>query len=81
MSYLTPSLAAAGLYRGLVDLRAGLERWRALPPESAHERAALAGVIQAQGAALDLVVPEPAWTGDPAPVEALRVALDELEQT
>ncbi|MEE7475549.1 magnesium chelatase subunit H [Methylobacterium hispanicum] len=81
VSYLTPSLAAAGLYRGLVDLRAGLERWRALPPESAHERAALAGVIQAQGAALDLVVPEPAWTGDPAPVEALRVALDELEQT
>jgi len=81
VSYLTPSLAAAGLYRGLVDLRAGLERWRALPPESAHERAALAGVIQAQGAALDLVVPEPAWTGDPAPVEALRGALDELEQT
>lgn len=87
VSYLTPSLAAAGLYRGLVDLRAALERWRALPPESAHERASLAAVIQAQGAALDLVPAEPAWAGDPArggayaPVEALRGALDELEQT
>lgn len=81
VSYLTPSLAAAGLYRGLIDLKASLERWRALPPESAHERGALAALIQGQGAALDLVAGEPAWTGESGPVEALRAALDELEQT
>ena len=31
VSYLTPSLAQAGLYRGLLDLKASLERWRARP--------------------------------------------------
>ena len=29
ISYLTPPVAQAGLYRGLVDLKASLERWRA----------------------------------------------------
>ena len=32
VSYLTPSLAHAGLYRGLVDLKATLDRYRALDP-------------------------------------------------
>ena len=30
ISYLTPPIAQAGLYRGLVDLKASIERWRAL---------------------------------------------------
>ena len=34
ISSLTPPVAQAGLYRGLVDLKASLERWRALPPEA-----------------------------------------------
>ncbi|HJE24185.1 MAG TPA: magnesium chelatase subunit H [Methylorubrum populi] len=82
VSYLTPSLAAAGLYRGLSDLKASIERWRALEPEAVAERAALAAIIQAQGAAVDLVPAEPAWEGDSSPqVVALAVALAELEQT
>ncbi|MGX5774767.1 magnesium chelatase subunit H [Methylorubrum zatmanii] len=82
VSYLTPSLAAAGLYRGLSDLKASIERWRALEPEAVSERAALAAIIQAQGAAVDLVPAEPAWEGDSGPqVAALAVALTELEQT
>ena len=42
VSYLTPSLAQAGLYRGLIDLKASLERYRATEPEAVEERASLA---------------------------------------
>ena len=31
VSYLTPPLAQAGLYKGLADLKALLERWRSSP--------------------------------------------------
>ncbi len=63
ISYLTPPVAQAGLYRDLVDLKAAIERWRALPPEETRERAALAESIQAQACALDLAKGEPAWDG------------------
>ena len=82
VSYLTPSLAAAGLYRGLIDLKASIERWRALEPEAEAERASLAGLIKTQGAAVDLVAAEPVWEGDlVAQVTALWSAVNELEQT
>ncbi len=82
VSYLTPSLAAAGLYRGLLDLKHSIERWRALDLDAMGERASLAQLIQTQGAAVDLVSAEPAWTGDlGAEVTALWLAVQELEQT
>jgi magnesium chelatase subunit H len=37
VSYLTPPIANAGLYRGLVDLKASIERWRGLTPEAPAE--------------------------------------------
>ncbi|MDT8345630.1 MAG: magnesium chelatase subunit H, partial [Thermohalobaculum sp.] len=62
ISYLTPPVAHAGLYRGLVDLKASLDRWRAMEPgTSADERTRLGEMIQAQAAALDLAAPEPVW--------------------
>ncbi len=61
ISYLTPPLVGAGLYKGLVDLKASIERWRALPPEARAERDALAELVQAQAAELDLTPAEPAW--------------------
>ncbi|KQO74446.1 magnesium chelatase subunit H [Methylobacterium sp. Leaf88] len=82
VSYLTPSLAQAGLYRGLIDLKASIERWRGLEPEAVGERRDLAELIQAQGAGLDLVAAEPAWTADLAGhVHGLGTALHELEHT
>lgn len=82
VSYLTPSLAQAGLYRGLIDLKASIERWRALEPEAVGERRDLAELIQAQGSALDLTAAEPAWTDDLAGhVHRLGAALHELEHT
>ena len=64
ISYLTPPVAQAGLYRGLIDLKASIERWRGLEPEADHERASLAALIQAQAAGLDLAEAEPQWTAD-----------------
>jgi magnesium chelatase subunit H len=60
ISYLTPPITQAGLYRGLVDLKASLDRYRAMPPD-AGERPALAGLLQSQAAQLDLAAAEPAW--------------------
>ncbi len=82
VSYLTPSLATAGLYRGLLDLKSSMERWRGLDLEATAERETLARLIQEQGAAVDLVPAEPAWTGDlGARVASLWSAVQELEQT
>ncbi len=61
VSYLTPSLAQAGLYRGLTDLKASVERYRATDLETSEERTRLAELIQAQAAAVDLALSEPAW--------------------
>jgi magnesium chelatase subunit H len=60
ISYLTPPVTQAGLYKGLNELKSSLERWRALETGDA-ERIDLSVVIQAQSAALDLVPAEPAW--------------------
>lgn len=82
ISYLTPPVAHAGLYRGLSDLKAAIDRWRASPPDADAEHADLAALIQAQAVALDLAAPEPAWTGaDEAAVQGLASRLRELEET
>ena len=83
VSYLTPPVSAAGLYRGLLDLKASLDRWRSEGPEAdAGQRAALAGMIQAQAAAVDLAVTEPVWGIEAdARIAALGAALLELEYT
>jgi magnesium chelatase subunit H len=61
ISYLTPPIAQAGLYKGLNELKASIERWRSVDA-NASERSSLATLIQAQAAVLDLVEAEPAWT-------------------
>lgn len=79
ISYLTPPIAQAGLYRGLADLKAAIDRWRAAPPEAQAERASIALLIQEQAAALDLAAPEPAWTHAESEVLRLSRRLFELE--
>ena len=81
ISYLTPPIAQAGLYKGLNDLKASLERWRSLERDNS-ERAALAVVIQAQAAELDLVSPELVWDtamGDALDQQVLRLSQEMLE--
>ncbi len=84
ISYLTPPTATAGLYRGLVDLKASLDRWRALEPDAdADQRMMLAALIQTQAATLDLAHAEPEWTDAAArpAIDRLGAALLELEYT
>jgi magnesium chelatase subunit H len=56
ISYLTPALTEAGLYKGLVELKSSVERWRMTDDgeENADERADLADLIAVQCEALDL---------------------------
>jgi magnesium chelatase subunit H len=53
VSYLTPALTNSGVYKGLADLKATVERWRSADPAS-DELGALHDVIIEQAAALDL---------------------------
>ncbi len=69
VSYLTPPLAQAGLYKGLNDLKALLERWRSSPSED--ERASLEPMIRASAEALDL---------DATDITPLSARLYELER-
>ncbi len=82
ISYLTPPLEQAGLYRGLIDLKSSIERWRALGSDeaAAREREQLAPLIQAQAAELDLAPAQPGWSADAiAEVERLMTQVVELE--
>jgi magnesium chelatase subunit H len=72
ISYLTPPVAQSGLYRGLLDLKASIDRWRAIEP-FAPERGELATLLQSQAAALDLTPAEPAWDASPSGDADLRV--------
>ena len=53
ISHLTPPLAASGLYRGLLELKDSLTRWRALAPDAA-EREELEALIAEQAEAVDM---------------------------
>ena len=79
ISYLTPPVAQAGLYRGLVDLKASIDRWRALPPEADGERQELAALVHAQAADLDLDVGDPSAAA--TDVAELGRKVNELEAT
>ena len=76
LSYLTPPVAHAGLYRGLLDLKASLDRWRTGEPDGE-----LAALVQAQAAAVELAAAEPAWADAEAEIVRLSAALLELEYT
>ena len=82
ISYLTPSVATAGVYKGLADLKATIERWRLMDARvSDGERSSLAVLIQDQACALELAKPIPVWdASDLAAVEAVRLKLLEVEQ-
>ncbi len=60
ISYLTPPITNAGLYRGLSSLKASIDRWRSsdLPPQ---EQSSLARLIQEQAADIDLATSAPSW--------------------
>ena len=74
ISYLTPPIAQAGLYKGLNELKSSIDRWRQMEPQAA-ERSELAVLLQSQAAELDLAPAEPLW--DSAEAERLVMQLAE----
>lgn len=82
VSYLTPPLTSAGLYRGLLELKSTLNEWRQLAPAEKASRSELLALVQAQAVAVDLTTAEPAWTtDDDGIVDELVESVIELEQT
>jgi magnesium chelatase subunit H len=73
ISYLTPPVSQAGLYKGLNDLKSSIDRWRGMEPAAA-ERGAMAALLQSQAAELNLADAEPLWDATPAGDADLRVA-------
>ncbi len=62
VSYLTPPVTKAGLYKGLLDLKSSMDRWRSMEPEVDDAmRSSLAELIQAQAASVELAEAEPLW--------------------
>lgn len=82
ISYLTPPVAQAGLYKGLMELKDVLERFRTLEPEAQDERDGLAAMVQAQATELDLCAGEAPWGAEAdARIARLNDAVLELEYT
>src|SRR6185437_4022050 len=81
ISYLTPPVAHAGLYKGLLELKASIERWRGLPPGDDAERTDLAALIQAQASTLELAQAEPVWPNQAQAIRKLSETVLELEYT
>ncbi|MEM9183471.1 MAG: magnesium chelatase subunit H [Pseudomonadota bacterium] len=79
ISYMTPPLAEAGLYQGLNDLKATLERYRGTPPTAKTELAEMLELIQAQAALVDLAPAEPAWENPAQEAAALSQKILEME--
>jgi len=76
VSYLTPPIAQAGLYKDLAALKGSLDSFRAADDPN-HE---LAEMLQEQAAALELCAPDPKWNGDTGErVAEVRARLLELE--
>ena len=82
ISYLTPPVAQAGLYQGLMELKDLLERFRSLEPEAQAERDEIATMVQAQATALALCEQQDAWGAEAeARIARLNDAVLELEYT
>ncbi len=82
VSYMSPPIAHAGLYRGLNELKDAIFSWRAMRPDHAAERHEIALLIHAQAGELDLLSDDQPWAEDAdRAVMALDTRLRELEAT
>jgi magnesium chelatase subunit H len=82
ISYLTPPVVNAGLYKGLIELKSSIDGWRARSVDDRERRESLEDIIQTQAAALDLAPAEPGWgSGAEAHIVELSARILELEYT
>jgi magnesium chelatase subunit H len=79
VSYMTPPLTQAGLYKGLIDLKASIDRWRSGTAENVTARQELIELIRAQAIELDLIKATDDWLNPDQSVFSLGNAVLELE--
>jgi magnesium chelatase subunit H len=79
VSYLTPPLTQAGLYKGLLDLKASIDRWRTAAPDDNLNRQELIELIHAQATELDLITAKADWSNPEQAIFTLGNAVLELE--
>ena len=80
VSYLTPPITNAGLYRELTELKATVERWRQSEPSDAATRATLVALARDQVASLEVPVSAAAWEDPEVAMGHVRAQLGELER-
>lgn len=79
ISYLTPTVTHAGLYRGLSDLQETVNRFRSLDPNERDERHALLAMIHVQAVELELRDANASFATDvDAQITTLNASLAEL---
>jgi magnesium chelatase subunit H len=77
VSYLTPPVAEAGLYKGMADLSDTISRWRQLSPDQAAQRSDLEELIFSLAGELDLL---PEGVPDATErIDTIRTRLMEIE--
>jgi magnesium chelatase subunit H len=81
ISYLTPPVAHAGLYKGLLDLRSTIDRYRGLLDLNSDEAQQLAEAIYQQAETLELLDDNMRSLDMPSAVARISDALSEFEQT
>ncbi|MEM8635029.1 MAG: magnesium chelatase subunit H [Pseudomonadota bacterium] len=79
ISYLTPPVVRAGLYKGFEDLRDSINRWRTTDQSDGQSRLTLLETIRAQAEALDLDVAHERDVD--TMISGLMAALIELEES
>lgn len=78
VSYLTPPITQAGLYKGLSELKVSLDRYRTTEPDAAVERSRMMALIRVQAEQLDLS-PAPPDADEAQVVQYLMQQMMELE--
>jgi magnesium chelatase subunit H len=81
ISYLTPSLSQAGVYKGLVDLKSSVDRYRSLPQEATSERHQLLAFIEEQAREVELLEIDHQWVGNDVSIGQLHEKILEIELT
>lgn len=80
ISYLTPPVTHAGLYKGLLDLKATIDRFRQCAPDEHNTRTELLDLIRSQADTLELSINTAPEQIDHY-VDACREAVNEIEAT
>lgn len=80
VSYLTPPITNAGLYRELTDLKATIDRWRQADPRDVQTRETLVALVREQSAAVEVRVPEALWEEPDRAIARVREQLAEVER-